>query len=131
MYGLSKRVPLDMKEKGEREVHLGHKKRGSGYWHVDEVFVAVLIHYAFYFMVVTFADPAVIRSVGVRQEVGTMAHPVFNCNITTALTYPYGLSQWTPLMSNRFEEYKSLTQNKSQTLTLSLFSTLTLTLTLT
>ena len=106
-YGLSKRTPVDMKESGEREIHRGHKKRGKGYWHVDEVFLICLVHYSFYFLVVTFADPSIIRSVGVRQEVGTMTHPTFNCNKTTALTYPYGLSQWTPFLADRYEAYES------------------------
>ena len=34
-----------------------------------------------------------------ERQVGTMDHPVYNCNVTTALVYPYGLSQWTHLLA--------------------------------
>jgi len=40
--------------------------------------------------------------VGVRQEIGTMSHPVHNCNKTSALEYPYGLSMVTPFFSHTF-----------------------------
>jgi len=72
-----------------------------------QVFLSVMIHYLFYLMVVTFADPGVIQALGVRQEIGTMDHPVYNCNTTTSLVYPYSLSQVTPLLHTRFPPKES------------------------
>lgn len=130
-YGLSKRTPIACQEIGEREVQRGSRARGPGYWHTDEVslpafavslprlslcrmpyiarqvFLSVMIHYLFYLMVVTFADPGVIQALGVRQEIGTMDHPVYNCNTTTSLVYPYSLSQVTPLLHTRFPPKES------------------------
>ena len=35
-YGLQKRTPHDMRERGEREIQRGRRRAGGGYWHVDE-----------------------------------------------------------------------------------------------
>lgn len=40
-------------------------------------------------------------------QVGTMDHPIYNCNATTALVYPYGLSQWTHHLHSRYPAHES------------------------
>jgi len=104
IYGIMHRTPHDLKERGEREIHRAHKRKGRGHWHIDEVYLIVVAHFGFYLMVVTFADPSIIRAVGVRQEIGTMNHPTFNCNKTSSLTYPYSLSMWTQHLHQYYPE---------------------------
>ena len=43
-------TPRDVREEGEREEEQGFRRFGRGTWHVDEVALAVIIHYTFYFL---------------------------------------------------------------------------------
>jgi hypothetical protein len=76
-----------MRELGEREQQRGTTMSGHGKWHVDEIWVSVMLWFGTYLALIVFADVGSIRAVGVHQEVAVEAHPKFNCSKTTALQY--------------------------------------------
>jgi hypothetical protein len=67
VYGLVHCRARNEVEVGEREVQMGDKKKSHGYWHVDEVWLTVFIHYLFYILIVTFSDPTTVRANGMKQ----------------------------------------------------------------
>ena len=75
LYALLRAHPVKLKEEGQREVTRGSRKRGPGRWHVDEVFLAVLVHYIFYSVLVVVADPGDVRATGLHQSIAPPGCP--------------------------------------------------------
>ena len=70
IYGILRARPTTLREIGEREQnHQRAKAPSPAKWHIDEVFVALAIHFTFYICLVMFADPQRVRATGLHQEV--------------------------------------------------------------
>ena len=90
-YGLQHRKPRNYLEEGEREVHKGNQKFGRGRWYYDTAFLAVILHFTHYMVLVLVMDPTSVRALGLHQDQGSSAGSWdgFNCDQTRNLTYPY------------------------------------------
>ena len=67
LWGLLRARPRHLADEGAREEARKRKRAGPGQWHLDEVFLAVLVHFAFYSALVLFAAPDAVRATGLHQ----------------------------------------------------------------
>lgn len=83
--------PVNVLEQGQREERKGSKKWGKGKWYVDEIVLAVLIHFTFYMTLVVFAHPETYQVYGLHQQLGSMpgSGDGWECDQTREVTYPY------------------------------------------
>ena len=90
-YGVNHSRPVNVLEQGERETRKGSKKFGNGRWYIDEIVLAVLVHFIFYSLLVVFANPSTYQVYGLHQELGSLRGSVdeFDCAQTREVTYPY------------------------------------------
>lgn len=89
MYGLQHKRPMNLKEIGEREVMRGDKKFATGSWHYDECYIAVIIHYLHYCLLVLFSQPEEKQVLGLHQPMGSPigSQDAFDCSQEKLLTY--------------------------------------------
>jgi len=94
-YGLQRSRPVDTKEVGEREEMRGDKRSGKGKWYLDEVYLAVCMHYLHYAILVIIADPGSKQVLGLHQPMGSPGGTgdEFDCMQQTSLTYPYPFTE--------------------------------------
>jgi len=86
LWGVLRAAPRDMVEHGEREMRREVKRSGPGAWHVDEAFLAMLLHFGFYIGLVLCADPAAVRATGLHQELAPLG-----CHSALVLNESVGL----------------------------------------
>lgn len=91
MYGLQHKRPMNMKEQGERELNKGEKQFSKGAWHYDECYIAVLVHYLHYCILVLFSKPEEKQVLGLHQPMGSPigSGDAYDCSKEQLLTYPY------------------------------------------
>lgn len=91
--------PVNYLEKGEREIRRGAKRHGAGRWYYDETYIAVLMHYIHYMVLVVTVDPTKIQALGMHQEQGFAPNPANTrdedrgCDFMRNLTYPYPFTE--------------------------------------
>jgi len=91
MYGFQHARPVNIKELGEREERRGDKKSGRGRWYIDEVYVAMCMHYLHYAMLVVVGDPGNKQVLGLHQPMGAPigSGTEYDCDQFRNLSYPY------------------------------------------
>mmetsp|Transcript_2416 Transcript_2416/g.4756 ORF Transcript_2416/g.4756 Transcript_2416/m.4756 type:complete len:621 (+) Transcript_2416:178-2040(+) len=90
-YGIQHGRPVNIKEQGEREIMRGDKKAGYGRWYLDEVYLAMCMHFAHYCILVVFTNPGTKQVLGLHQPMGSPpgSGDMYDCAQFRNLSYPY------------------------------------------
>ena len=90
--GLLRAAPHDVRKEGEKKEK--ETKSGKGSWHYDECFLAMMLHFTHYIVLVIAMNPAKMQVYGLHQPMGSApgSSDAYSCDQTRNLTYPYPLT---------------------------------------
>mmetsp|Transcript_2906 Transcript_2906/g.4173 ORF Transcript_2906/g.4173 Transcript_2906/m.4173 type:complete len:601 (-) Transcript_2906:1140-2942(-) len=102
IYGFLHRRPTDVREVGERERGRDDKRSGRGRWYYDEAYLAMLIHFGHYMILILVANPQTYQVLGLHQPMGSAPGSTdgYACDQTRNISYPYPFtpSAWPPFL---------------------------------